>query len=601
MNHKVVNTAPEAAALSVKSGTDLECGTVYESALLEAVNKGLLTEKDMNTAVKRLFMARFRLGMFDPPAIVKYNQVSMKENDSQEHRQLSLRAAHESIVLLKNENTVLPLKKNLKRIAVIGPTADSYTMLLGNYNGTPSKYVTPLQGIRNKMAGAADVVYEQGCDLVEENTVASNIPPDVFSYHTQPGLYTEYFKEKDLKSKPFFSRITRLNHTNWFYSSRLPSFEGASDIQSIRWTGTLRPSETGLFNWIIKSDGGFRLFIDDKLILEDWTAHDLATKTTPLLLEKNKSYSFKLEYVQSSRRPQLIVQWQLLNIDHGKRAVELAKSSDVVVFVGGITAQLEGEEMRVEYEGFKGGDRTNLDLPKVQEHLLQSLSTTGTPIILVLTSGSALSINWEKENLPAIVQLWYPGQEGGTALADVLFGDYNPAGRLPITLYKSVNQLPPFEDYRMTGRTYRYFKGEPLFSFGYGLSYTKFEYSNMTIPDETQTHDSITVSVEVRNAGKVAGDEVVQLYVKNLTATVPVPIHSLQGFKRIHLNPGEKQAVQFTLQPKQVAIIHDDNQFVVEPNRYDISIGGVLPGTPSATSECITKNIRLVGKPFFIP
>jgi beta-glucosidase len=600
MNHKIVKTAPEASALSVKSGTDLECGTVYESALLEAVKKGLLTDEDINTAVKRLLTARFRLGMFDPPEMVKYNQLSMEENDSQEHRQLSIRAARESIVLLKNENNVLPLKKNLKRITVIGPTADSYTMLLGNYNGTPSKYVTPLQGIKNKMVGTADVVYEQGCDLVEENTVVSNIPPDVFSYNTQPGLYTEYFKDKDLKSKPFFSRVNLLNNTNWFYSSRQPSFEGTSEIQSIRWTGNIQPSETGDYNLIIKSDGGFRLYIDDKLILEDWTEHELAAKSNHLHLEKEKLHSFKLEYFQNSRRPQLIVQWELLNIDHFKKAVELAKSSDVVVFVGGITSQLEGEEMRVDYEGFKGGDRTNLDLPKVQENLLRLLYSTGTPVILVLTSGSALSTNWEKENIPAIVQLWYPGQEGGTALADVLFGDYNPAGRLPITFYKSVNHLPPFEDYNMTGRTYRYFKGEPLFSFGYGLSYTKFEYRNLILPHEIKTNDSITVSVEVRNAGMVPGDEVVQLYVKNLTTDVPVPIHSLQGFKRIHLNPGEKQLVQFQLLPKQLAVINDNLKFMVEPGSFEITVGGLQPGVQSTTTECISKKFHVAGNPFVV-
>jgi beta-glucosidase len=600
MKHKIVKTAAEAAALSVKSGTDLECGTVYESALLEAVKKGLLTEEDINVAVKRLFTARFRLGMFDPPDMVKYNQLSIAENDSKEHRLLSLRAAHESIVLLKNENSVLPLKKDLKRIAVIGPTADSYTMLLGNYNGTPSHYVTPLQGIKNKMTGAAEVTFEQGCDLVEEGAIVNNIPPDVFRYKTQPGLYIEYFKDKDLKSEPYFSRVNLVNNTNWFYGARLPSFEGASDIQSIRWTGTLQPAETGDYNLIIKSDGGFRLYIDDKLILENWTAHELAAKNIHVRLENRKSYSFKLEYFQNSRRPQLIVQWELLNIDHFKKSIELAKSSDVIIFVGGITAQLEGEEMRVDYEGFKGGDRTNLDLPKTQENLLRVLYSTGTPVILVLTSGSALAINWEKENIPAIVQLWYPGQEGGTALADVLFGDYNPAGRLPITFYKSVDQLPPFEDYTMNGRTYRYFKGEPLYSFGYGLTYTKFKYSNLNMPDEIQSNESITISVEIRNAGMTAGDEVVQLYLKNLTSAVPVPLHSLQGFKRIHLTPGEKQIVQFQLLPKQFAVMNENLKFMVKPGSFEITAGGLQPGIQSTTTECISKKITVTGNPFVV-
>ena len=600
LNHKVVKTAPEAAALSVKSGTDLECGTVYETALLEAVKMGLLDEKEIDVAVKRLFTARFRLGMFDPPEIVKYNLISKEEIDSKEHRQLSVRAAQESIVLLKNENNLLPLKKNLKRIAVIGPTADSYTMLLGNYNGTPSRYVTPLQGIKNKMTDATEVIYEQGCDLVEEGAVINHIPPEVFSYKKQPGLYTEYFRDKDLKSEPYFIRVSLINNTNWYYGARLPSFEGMSDIQSIRWTGSIQTPETGDYNLIIKSDGGFRLYIDDKLFLEDWTSHELAAKSNHVRLEKGKIYSFKLEYFQNSRRPQLIVQWELLNIDHFKKAVELAKSSDVAVFVGGITSQLEGEQMRVDYDGFKGGDRTNLDLPKAQVDLLKLLYATGTPIILVLTSGSALSTNWEKENIPAIVQLWYPGQGGGTALADVLFGDYNPAGRLPITIYKSVDQLPPFEDYNMHGRTYRYFEGEPLYSFGYGLSYTKFEYSNLVIPNESKTNDSITISVEVRNTGKIGGDEVAQLYVKNLTAAAPVAIHSLQGFKRIHLAPGEKRSVQFHLLPKQFAVINENLKFVVKPGSFEISVGGLQPGFTSSTTDCQNKKINVVGNLFVV-
>ncbi|MGD1044595.1 MAG: glycoside hydrolase family 3 C-terminal domain-containing protein [Bacteroidota bacterium] len=600
MHHKIVETAPEAAALSVKSGTDLECGNVYESALLEAVKKGLLSEEDINVAVKRLFTARFRLGMFDPPEMVKYNQIPLEEVDSKEHRQLSIRAAQESIVLLKNKKDLLPLNKNLKRIAVIGPTADSYPMLLGNYNGTPSKFVTPLQGVLNKVTDSTNVVYEQGCDLVEENAVVNNIPFNVFSFNTQTGLQTEYFKNNDLKGDAFFTRINPLNNTNWIYGAKLPSFQGLSDLQSVRWSGTIQAPETGEYNLVVKSDGGFRLYIDDKIILDHWTAHELTSKSNRVRLEKEKSHLFKLEYFQCTRRPQLIVQWELLNIDHFKKAVELARNSDVVVFVGGITTQLEGEEMRVDYEGegFKGGDRTNLDLPKVQEKLLRLLYSTGTPIVLVLTSGSALSTNWEKENIPAIIQLWYPGQEGGTALADVLFGDYNPAGRLPITFYKSVDQLPPFEDYNMTGRTYRYFKGEPLFSFGYGLSYTKFEYSNLIVPDETKTNEGITVSVEVHNVGKIAGDEVVQLYLKNLIAAVPVPIHSLQGFKRIHMKPGEKQLVQFQLLPRQLAVSNETMKFFIEPGSFEITVGGLQPGFTSSTTECLSKRIHVVGNSF---
>jgi beta-glucosidase len=273
-------------------------------------------------------------------------------------------------------------------------------------------------------------------------------------------------------------------------------------------------------------------------LIQNWRNRDYASNQRRVHLEKGEEYPFLFEFCRNSQWPQLWVEWKLLNGEQAKRAVDLTKNSDLVIFVGGITPQLEGEEMRVEYYGFKGGDRTNLILPAVQEKLLKELQATGTPIVLVLTSGSALAVNWENEHLASIVQLWYPGEEGGTALADVLFGDYNPAGRLPVTFYKSVDQLPPFKDYNMKGRTYRYFDGTPLFGFGYGLSYTKFTYQNLVLPSTIQTDDSANVSIEVENIGAVSGDEVVELYLKNLSASVPVPLRALQGFKRVHLAAG---------------------------------------------------------------
>jgi beta-glucosidase len=338
------------------------------------------------------------------------------------------------------------------------------------------------------------------------------------------------------------------------------------------------------------------LFIDNKILARDWTEHDLTSRSSVIYLEKGKLYNYKLEFFHSCGRPQLFVKWQLLNTDHFKNAVNLAKNSDVVIFVGGITSELEGEEMRVDYDGFKGGDRTNLKLPQVQENLLQAIHSTGTPVILVLTSGSALAVNWEKDNISAILQLWYPGQEGGTALADVLFGDYNPGGRLPITFYKSVDQLPPFEDYNMKGRTYRYFEDEPLFPFGHGLSYTKFEYRNLTVLDELTTGDDVTISVEVSNIGQMAGDEVVQLYVKKPQTSAPATIRSLQGFKRIHLQPGQKQVIEFTIKPKQLAIVNNNAKYTVETGNYRFSVGGMQPGTESATTEYLIKDVQITGE-----
>ena len=293
----------------------------------------------------------------------------------------------------------------------------------------------------------------------------------------------------------------------------------------------------------------------------------------------------------------------MLDVDHFQKAIDLAKSSDVVIFIGGITSGLEGEEMKVDYEGFNGGDKTSLNIPKVQEDLLKLLHSTGKPIVLILTSGSALAVNWENKNIPAIVQLWYPGEEGGTALADVLFGDFNPAGRLPITFYKSVEQLPSFDDYNMKGRTYRYFEGEPLFSFGYGLSYSKFKYSNLILPDEIKAGNEIKVSVEVQNTSKVAGDEVVELYVKDIESSELTPINSLQGFKRINLKPDEKKIVEFVLNPKQLSLIksvNDKVQHVVEPGLFEISVGGSQPGIKAESTEVITKEIKVTGENYIV-
>ncbi|MDE3058584.1 MAG: glycoside hydrolase family 3 C-terminal domain-containing protein [Bacteroidota bacterium] len=586
--HKIVNTAPEAAALAVQSGTDLECGQTYSSSLIAAVKEGLLTENDINVALKRLFTARFKLGMFDPPDIVPYSKISMKENDSPEHRRLALEAARESIVLLKNENHVLPLKKNLKRIAVIGPTADSYFMLLGNYNGTPSKYVTPLQGIRDKAGDSTEVVYDTGCNLVEEGPAVQDIQPTMLSSGGATGLKAEYFNNSNLSGTPFFTRINQFSTPNWIYGSRTPSFNGSSSFSSIRWSGTLTMPESGDFRFIVKSDNGYRLSINNVLVVEDWNNRSLTAKSGIAHVEKGKPYALTVESALGVPRSQLYVQWERLETNHFQKVIELARNSDAVIFVGGITSQLEGEEMPVNLPGFKGGDRTTLNLPKVQEDLLKALHATGTPVILVLTSGSALAVNWEEENLPAIIQLWYPGEEGGAALADVLFGDYNPAGRLPVTFYKSVEQLPPFEDYNMApdslgrGRTYRYFTGKPLYPFGFGLSYTSFDYLKSDVDKAiARENDTLKVSVAVRNSGKRDGDDVVQLYVskripseKNLDTKEVQPIKSLKGFKRVSIKKGETTIVEISLPVESLRNFSmEKNKYVVEPGTYELQIG----------------------------
>jgi beta-glucosidase len=317
----------------------------------------------------------------------------------------------------------------------------------------------------------------------------------------------------------------------------------------------------------------------------------------------SRSVTF-LEGIKNKVSPQTTVVYEqgcnLVEAGISDKAVAVAKDADVVIFVGGITPRVEGEEMKVEVQGFRGGDRTVIALPNVQESLLKALRATGKPVVVVLTGGSALAVNWANENLPAIIQTWYPGEEGGTALADVLFGDANPAGRLPVTFYKSVEQLPPFDDYRMQGRTYRYFTGEPLYPFGYGLSYTRFAYDRLTVPRRAKAGANLNVKVRVTNAGKVAGDEVVQLYVKDVQASVPVPLRALQGFKRVHLQPGQSQVVSFTLTPRQLSLI--DNQFkrVVEPGEFEVTVGGAQPGAVPASTQVLTAKVTLTGAAFAV-
>ena len=595
--HKLLDNATEASAMTVRAGTDLECGNDYVS-LVQAVKRGLVSEKDIDVSLRRLLTARLKLGMFDPPEMVPFAKIPIEENDSAAHRQLALEAARKSIVLLKNENNALPLKKDLKQIAVIGPTADDMLVLLGNYYGIPSKFVTPLKGIENKVSPRTKIVYEQGCNLVEEGAVLELVPSSVLSAHGQPGLKAEYFNNRNLEGTPFFTRTDPVVNSNWMKVEKVPGL-GSTNF-SIRWTGTIKPVVSGSQVFAVTGDDGYRLWIDDKSVIDNWRPHGSETRKATVNLKAGRTYQIKLEYFQAGGEAEVDFQWQPLNKNSFKQAVQLASGSDAVIFVGGITSRLEGEEMSVPLEGFRGGDRTDLGLPKVQEALLKALRATGKPVVLVLTSGSALAVNWANENIPAVVQAWYPGEEGGAALADVLFGDYNPAGRLPVTFYKSVTQLPPFEDYKMAGRTYRYFTGEPLFPFGYGLSYTRFVYSKLEMPKEVNAGENVTIKVQVTNTGKMAGDEVVQLYVKDLVASVPVPLRSLQGFKRVHLNPGQTETVSFTLTPRQLSLIDSQIKRVVEPGEFEITVGGMLPGAQAASTQALTAKLMVTGNVFAV-
>jgi beta-glucosidase len=454
--HRYVLTIEQSTALAVKSGTDLSCGQEY-TYLREAVRNRLLSTDDIDGALRRLFTARFRLGMFDPPEAVPYSRISMTENDSEAHRQLALEAAHESMVLLKNDG-ILPLSGRLRRIAVIGPNADSLDILLGNYNGTPTHPVTPLAGMKKKF-GEVNIVYAPGSLLAE--TVWE--PPD-----------------------------------------------------------TLTP------------------------------------------------------------------------------AVQAARNADVVVAFVGISPRLEGEEMPdVSVPGFFGGDRVDLELPKPQQQMLEAVAATGKPLVVVLLNGSALAVNWAQQHAAAVLEAWYPGEEGGTAIADVIAGTYNPAGRLPVTFYKSVAQLPSFNNYAMTGHTYRYFRGEPLYGFGAGLSFSRFVYDKLSLDrTDVPAGQPLQVGVTVQNASKLAGDEVVELYIDRAASSPDMPFRTLQGFRRIHLGGGESQQVTFSLDARQLAFVDAEGKLVATPGRCTISVGGQQPDASAVRDRrVVQQEITISGDP----
>jgi beta-glucosidase len=576
--HKFVETAEAASALAVKRGTDLECGDSYK-ALVNAVKQGLISEGEIDRALKRLFSSRFRLGMFDPSELVPYAKIPFSTNDSPEHRQLALEAARESIVLLKNDNNTLPLRKDLKSIAVIGPNADDVQVLLGNYNGQPSRATTPLAGIRASVSSSTKVLHALGTPLTEVSAVpvpAANLRGP----NGEPGLKAEYFANMTLAGPPAVTRVDREVNFDWGMLSPAPDIP--ADDFSARWTGKLVAAVSGKYRFGAIVDDGVRVYLDGKLIAEDWTDHAPATVTGEVTLEAGKSYDIKMEYYEDKIGAVARLAWQPPVVNTmlpDAEAVEAAKQADVVVMVLGLSSRLEGEEMNVPEPGFLGGDRVSIELPARQQRLLESVTATGKPVVLVLLSGSALAVNWANEHVAAIVQAWYPGEEGGTAIAEVLFGDYNPAGRLPVTFYKSVDQLPAFDNYQMDGRTYRFFKGEPLYPFGYGLSYTRFKYSGFSVSSpRIAPTENVTVSATVENTGTREGDEVIQVYVTDLAASVRVPIRSLAGVERVHLKPGERRVVRFTLEPRQLAVITDDGRTVVEPGEFKVTIGGKQPG-----------------------
>ncbi len=588
VGHKFAPDLAHASVDAVRAGTDTSCGREY-SSLTDAVHQRLIAESEVDQSVTRLFTARFRLGLFDPPTDVRYARIPFRENDSPAHRTLALKLAEESIVLLKNDG-VLPLAKSAKTLAIIGPNAASLSAIEGNYNAVPSEPITPLLGIQRRFGKKSTILYAQGSPYVEGAIVP--VPPDVVHPamgDSRDGLKGEYFNNADLSGSPLSTRIDPQISFDWNSASPVSGLDAKAF--SVRWTGVLALPAPGDYTFRFtlahcypcNDIESIAVWADGKQVNqyanEQKQSRSSTTPSFTLHIDDRKPHALRVEYVH--RAPLfgagISFDWQPNIVAEREQAVNAASKADVVIAFVGLTPELEGEEMPVKLEGFNGGDRTSISLPRVQEDMLKAVAATGKPIIVVLLNGSAISAAWAKEHAAAMLEAWYPGEEGGTAIAATLAGDNNPAGRLPVTFYASTDQLPAFDNYAMKGRTYRYFEGTPLFGFGYGLSYTHFTYSNLKLSTSSlHAGTSLTVDADVKNTGAFDGDEVAELYLTP-PAVEGAPKLALEGFQRVHLRRGETKHVLFTLDPRQLSLVDEEGIRAVRPGQYQITIGGSQP------------------------
>lgn len=585
--HKIVPTKEEASALSVKAGSDLECGNAFPS-LVNAVKQGLITEKELDVAMRRLFVARMKLGQFDPPEMVSYNKYDLSKLDSKANKKMALDAARKSIVLLKNENNTLPLKKNIKNIAVVGPNANDVEILYGNYNGFACDPVTPLKGLKKKLPNA-NIVYERGCELADGMPTFDIIHSTALfadADKKNSGFKGEYFDNPEFKGKPSVTRTDKSIDFNW--GTKSPLKNSPAGKFGVRWSGYLVPDKSGKFAIGGCGSDAFKIYFEDSLLVKYQSEHEANKAYKFVDVTAGKSYKVRIEYNSSNRVSFFQFLWSQPDFDLEARAVAAAKKADVVIMFMGLSPRLEGEELNLKIKGFSGGDRTSLDLPGTQENLMKKIKETGKPVVLVLLNGSAVSINWADKNIPAIVEAWYPGQAAGDAIADVLFGDFNPSGRLPVTFYKSVDQIPAFTDYGMKGRTYRYFEGDVLYPFGYGLSYSKFEYKNIHLQKEKiSSTESVYLYADITNKSKVKGEEVVQLYVKGKGLKENDAVKTLRGFEKVTLRPNETRQVKFQITPQMLSIYKDKEGFVTEKRIYELLTG------PSSSDKDL-KAVKLI-------
>ena len=569
--HKTHADAASASSAAVLSGTDLECGSNYRS-LTEGVKKGFIDEADIDRSVKRLLQARFELGEMDEPDQVKWAQIPYSVVCSDKHDSLSLDMARKSMTLLLNKNNTLPLERGGTTIAVMGPNANDSVMQWGNYNGLPKRTITILDGIRSAMGKDDKLIYEQGCSWVERTLIRS-----VFNQCKSKegaGFSARYWNNTEFKGAP--AATSRLTTPFRLCTSGATVFAPGVNLTdfSATYQSVFTPQETGEVVFDFYCYGSVKLLVDGKEIGSFTNKHGSRPRAYGMHVDAGKSYDIEIKFQYFSSDAQL-------NFDLGfkeeadiQRSVAKVKDADVVIFAGGISPQLEGEEMGVKLPGFRGGDRTDIELPAVQREMIKALHDAGKKVIFVNCSGSPIAMEPETEYCQAILQAWYPGQSGGKAVAEVLFGDYNPAGRLPATFYRNLAQLPDFEDYNMAGHTYRFFNGEPLFPFGYGLSYTTFKYGKIQLKSSAQTGETVKITVPVTNTGSRNGEEVVQVYLKK-QGEADGPVKTLRAFKRVYIPAGKTVKVELELTPKQLEWWDSaTNTMRTMPNTFDVMVGG---------------------------
>jgi beta-glucosidase len=580
--HHVTDSPKQSIKRAITAGVDMQfydfSNAFWQQTILELYQEGALSEKEIDRAAGGVLRIKFLLGLFENPYVGK-NLIKERMN-SEQNRIVALEAARKSICLLKNEGRLLPLGKELRSVAIIGPNADKSR--LGGYAVRNKKGITVLEGIREIAGPQVEILYDEGVPLIVKGQIIDS--PFLFTPDEgENGLKGEYFNNRELQGDPALIRVDKQLEFDWPWS---PGKGVQDDHFSVRWTGFIKP-EVSFEGWLgLSSDDGIRMWVDDRLVVDNWSKGATAMVTTPMNIRAGTKYKIRIEMWEGGWGARAHLRWNLKKVDFGP-AVAIAKKADVAVVVLGESNELV-EENR---------DVATLDLYGKQLELIQQIQATGTPVICVLINGRPLSVNWIQDQVPAIIEAWFPGEAGGRAVAEVLFGNYNPAGRLPITFPKTVGQLPIYYNQKPSA-IHRYVSEDqdPLYPFGHGLSYTKFEYENLQLsPSQITPDEEIRVSVEVRNIGDYDGEEVVQLYINDVYSSVTTPLKTLKGFERIKLKKGEKTTVVFTLTPEELTLWNAEMEELVESGEFEVMIGGnsrdllrskftVVPGQENRTN-----------------